>query len=64
MFNNKECKKCIWFDQCHESEVCEDYTPALTEEEEDNVKAELYMEDLDERHELYREQLLEQNDEN
>lgn len=57
----RKCENCIWFNQCHEDEVCEDYFPASTEEQEaaeiEEYEADLYM-----RHELYQEQVAEQND--
>lgn len=30
----KDCKNCIWFDQCHEEEACEHYSPVDQEEED------------------------------
>lgn len=54
-----KCENCIWFDQCHEDEVCDGYTPASFEEQEAMDIAE-YEADLCARHELYQEQIAEQ----
>ena len=56
----KKCESCIWYDKCHEEEACEYYEPTSTEEQELAEKAE-YEEDLRMRHELYQEQVEEQN---
>lgn len=56
----KNCKNCIWFDQCHEDEVCDSYEPASLEEQE-AMGIEAYEEDLRMRHELYMEQVEEQD---
>lgn len=56
----KNCKNCIWFDQCHEDEVCDSYEPASLEEQE-ATEIEAYEEDLHMRHELYMEQVAEQD---
>lgn len=58
---NKKCENCIWFDQCHEDEACENYEPASIDEQEAMEIAE-YAADLQMRHELYQEQVLELND--
>ena len=52
----KNCKNCIWFDQCHEDEVCDSYEPASLEEQE-AMDIEAYEEDLRMRHEYYMEQV-------
>lgn len=56
----KNCKNCIWFDQCHEDEVCDSYEPASLEEQE-AMDIEAYEEDLRMRHKLYMEQVEEQD---
>lgn len=56
----KNCKNCIWFDQCHEDEVCDSYEPASLEEQE-AMDIEAYEEDLRMRHGLYMEQVEEQD---
>lgn len=56
----KNCKNCIWFDQCHEDEVCDSYEPASLEEQE-TMDIETYEDDLRMRHELYMEQVEEQD---
>lgn len=56
----KNCKNCIWFDQCHEDEVCDSYEPASLEEQE-AMDIEACEEDLRMRHELYMEQVEEQD---
>ena len=56
----RECKNCIWFDQCGQNDICEDYDPCdMTETEQENIQT--YINDLDERHSLYMEQIKEQN---
>ena len=57
---SKKCENCIWFDQCHEDEVCDSYEPASLEEQE-AMEFEAYEEDLRMRHELYMEQVEEQD---
>ena len=57
---SKKCENCIWFDQCHEDEVCDSYEPASFEEQE-AMDIEAYEEDLRMRHELYMEQVEEQD---
>lgn len=61
MSYTKKCENCIWFDQCHEDEVCDDYTPASAEEEE-AMEIKAYKEDLRMRHEIYSQQVAEQDD--
>ena len=56
----KDRKNCIWFDQCHEDEACESYDPVSFEEQE-AMDIEAYEEDLRMRHEIYMEQVKEQN---
>ena len=56
----KYCKNCIWFDQCGQDCVCGEYEPASIEESEEELINE-YIADLAERHEVYAEQLAEQN---
>ena len=56
----KNCKNCIWFDQCHEDEACDNYEPASLEEREDMDSTE-YARDLRMRHEMYQEQVVEQD---
>lgn len=56
----RKCENCIWFDQCHEGEVCDNYEPISLEEQEVlDIKA--YEEDLHIRHELYMKQVEEQD---
>lgn len=57
---SKKCENCIWFDQCHENEVCDSYEPASLEEQE-AMDIEVYEEDLRMRHEYYMEQVEEQD---
>lgn len=57
----KNCKNCIWFDQCREDKACDSYEPASLEEQEAMDAAE-YEKDLRERHELYQEQIAEQDE--
>ena len=57
---SKKCENCIWFDQCHEDEVCDSYEPASLEEQE-AMDIEAYEEDLRMRHKLYMEQVEEQD---
>ena len=57
---SKKCENCIWFDQCHEDEICDSYAPASLEEQE-AMDIEVYEEDLRMRHELYMEQVEEQD---
>lgn len=57
---SKKCENCIWFDQCHEDEVCDSYEPASLEEQE-AMDIEAYEEDLRMRHEHYMEQVEEQD---
>lgn len=57
---SKKCENCIWFDQCHEGEVCDSYEPASLEEQE-AMEIEAYEKDLRMRHELYMEQVEEQD---
>ena len=61
MNTTKNCKNCIWFDQCHEDEVCNSYEPASLEEQE-AMEIEAYKEDLHMHHELYMEQVAEQDE--
>lgn len=56
----RKCENCIWFDQCHEDEACDSYEPASFEEQED-MEIEAYEKDLRMRHELYTEQVEEQD---
>lgn len=55
----KNCKNCIWFDQCYEDEACDSYEPMSIEEQE-AVDAEGYERELLMRHEHYQEQIDEQ----
>lgn len=57
----RKCENCIWFDQCHEDEACDNYEPASLEEQE-AIDIEAYGEDLHMRHELYMEQVAEQEE--
>lgn len=57
----KNCKNCIWFDQCHEDEACDSYEP-VSLEEQDAMDAAEYEKDLRERHEIYQEQIAEQDE--
>lgn len=57
----RKCKNCIWFDQCHEDEVCDDFEPASLEEQE-AMSIEEYEADLRMRNEYYQEQISEQDD--
>lgn len=57
---SKKCENCIWFDQCHEDEVCDSYEPASLEEQE-AMDIDAYEEGLRMRHELYMEQVEEQD---
>ena len=57
----KNCKNCIWFDQCHEDEACDSYEPASLEEQE-AMDIEVYEEDLRMRHAYYMEQVAEQDE--
>ena len=57
---SKKCENCIWFDQCHEDEVCDSYESASLEEQE-AMDIEAYEEDLCMRHELYTEQVEDQD---
>ncbi len=56
----KNCESCVWFDQCREDEVCDYYAPMFTEEQDD-IDAAIYEAELLERHEVYLEQVLEQD---
>ena len=58
---SKKCENCIWCDQCHEDEVCENYDPASIDEQEAMEIAE-YEADLHIRYELYQELIAEQDD--
>lgn len=60
MKNTKKCENCIWFDQCTQEGVCDDYTPVSLEEEEAEQIAE-YESYLQDRHEYYQELVEEQN---
>ena len=57
---SKKCENCIWFDQCHEDEVCDSYEPVSLEEQE-AMEIEAYEKDLRMRHKLYMEQVKEQD---
>ena len=57
---SKKCENCSWFDQCHEDEVCDSYEPASLEEQE-VMEIEAYEKDLCMRHEMYMEQVEEQD---
>ena len=57
---DKYCANCYWNDQCACVEVCDDYTP-IDKEEEIVMAIEEYIDDLEERHEVY-EELLEEQD--
>lgn len=57
----RKCENCIWFDQCHEDEVCDSYEPTSLEEQE-VMEIESYEEDLRMRHEFYMEQVAEQDE--
>lgn len=57
---SKKCENCIWFDRCHEDEVCDSYDPASLEELE-AMDIEAYEKDLHMRHELYMERVEEQD---
>lgn len=59
MGNERKCEDCIWFDQCHEDEVCDCYDPSSNEEQETSL-LNTYEADLNMRHELYQEQIDEQ----
>ena len=61
MSTSKNWKNCIWFDQCHEDEVCEGYEPASLDEQE-AIDIEAYQQDIDERHKVYSLQVEEQDD--
>lgn len=56
----KYCKNCIWFEQCGQDCACSEYEPASIGESEEAL-IDAYIADLTERHELYAEQLAEQN---
>ena len=56
---NRKCENCIWFDKCHEAEACDD--PASFEEQE-AIDIEEYEDDLHMRHEVYMEQVAEQDE--
>ena len=60
MNNMKKCKNCIWFDQCGQENACEDYTP-VSEAEYDAIQAGEYDSDLSLRHNIFMEQIEEQN---
>lgn len=55
-----KCENCIWFDQCHEEEACDYYSPVSFDEQE-ATDIEEYEKDLRVRHEIYMEQVYEQN---
>lgn len=57
----RKCENCIWFDQCHEDEACDNYEPASLEEQE-AIDIEAYDKDLHMRHALYMEQVAEQEE--
>lgn len=61
MEQTHKCENCIWFDQCHENEACDNYEPASLEEQE-TIDTEAYEEDLLMRHELYMEQVSKQDE--
>ena len=52
MENTKECKSCIWFDQCGQEATCDGYYPVSPEEQNDALTAE-YEDELRERHRHY-----------
>lgn len=56
-----KCENCIWFDQCHENEICDNYTPASTEELEDMDMSD-YNGELRIRNSLYQRQVNEQSE--
>ena len=58
--NKKECKNCIWFDQCGEDKACGFYESA-SDEEQKEIDENEYITDLQERHQAYEEQIEEQN---
>lgn len=61
MSDNRMCKNCIWFEQCHEDEVCSDFEPLSLEEQEFMSVAE-YEADLIIRHNYYQVQVSEQDE--
>ena len=40
MLDKKRCKDCYFYEQCHQSEACEDFTP-MTDEASDEAVYEL-----------------------
>ena len=56
--NMRACENCIWYDQCGDRGVCDDYDSELVEEV--IAKAE-YFDDLRTREDEYSEQVAEQN---
>lgn len=40
MLDNKRCKDCYFYEQCHQQEACEDFIP-MTDEAEDEAVDEL-----------------------
>lgn len=61
MKHTRKCENCIWFDRCREDEACDSYEPASLEGQE-VIDRETYEEDLRTRHELYMEQVAEQDE--
>ena len=53
------CHECIWFDQCAEYEICEDFSPA-----EYQIEIAYYEKDLDMRAAVYLEMIDECGDGN